>query len=124
MNYHKNICKNCKNWVQDPAAPNIGVCWYYFDRNEENNFYYYLSKRWDEKSCHKFIYYDSWENLEKDCELCDIDYCNKYGLLSSDCNALEGDGAIRHCSNCNKTCSEIMAHDLVCRAKELAEIVE
>lgn len=64
---------------------------------------------------------DSWERLEEDCEMCDVDYCDHYGLLDKTCNTAEGDGSTRHCTTCACTCGEKMARDLVRRAKALAE---
>ena len=53
---------------------------------------------------------DSWERLEEDCSMSDVDYCDRYGLLDK---PHENPAAIN-------SCVEKMAYSLVHRAKALA----
>ena len=64
---------------------------------------------------------DSLERIEEDALMASIDYCDKYGLLDSRCNAEEGDGAVRHCTDCGLTCEERMTKHLLRRQREVLE---
>ena len=64
---------------------------------------------------------DSLERIEADALMASIDYCNKYGLLDSRCNAEEGDEAIRHCTDCGLTCETRMVKHILRRQREVLE---
>lgn len=64
---------------------------------------------------------DSLERIETDALMASIDYCNKYGLLDSRCNAEEGDEAIRHCTDCGLTCETRMVKHILRRQREVLE---
>lgn len=64
---------------------------------------------------------DSWERLEEDFGMREVEYCGQHGLLDPACEAAEGDGPTRHCATCACACGERMERDLVRRAKALAE---
>lgn len=81
--------------------------------NGGTNFY-----RYPEKLTHEPP--DSWERLEEDCAKSDVDYCAERGLLDPSCDTVEGEGSTRHCTDCECTCGEKMARDLVRRARALA----
>ena len=64
---------------------------------------------------------DSLERIDEDALMASIDYCNKYGLLDSECNAEEGDEAIRHCTHCWPTCETRMIKHILRRQREVLE---
>lgn len=64
---------------------------------------------------------DSLERIEEDALMASIDYCDKYGLLDSECNAEEGDEAIRHCTDCGLTCETRMVKHILRRQREVLE---
>ena len=64
---------------------------------------------------------DSLERIEEDALMFSIDYCDKYGLLDSECNAEEGDEAIRHCTDCGLTCETRMVKHILRRQREVLE---
>lgn len=64
---------------------------------------------------------DSLERIEEDALMASTDYCDKYGLLDSGCNAEEGDDAVRHCTDCGLTCEKRMINHLLRRQREVLE---
>ena len=64
---------------------------------------------------------DSLERIEEDALMASTDYCDKYGLLDSECNAEEGDEAARHCTYCGLTCETRMVKHILRRQREVLE---
>lgn len=64
---------------------------------------------------------DTLERIEEDAFMDSIIYCDKYGLLDSRCNAEEGDGAVRHCTDCGLSCETRMVKHLLRRQREVLE---
>ena len=64
---------------------------------------------------------DSLERIERDALMDSIIYCDKYGLLDSRCNAEEGDGAVRHCTDCGLSCETRMVKHILRRQREVLE---